>query len=210
MNHERDREMAETIKINIYRNKSIDELTKLLADPDDRADIGSASASGAAVSAALLAKAADSIHRRMADHEDEKLEWYVRNTEILRTYMVKLIDEDVKCRAPLFRAIKEGEERRIEAARQTSVSICLEIINMMGKCLEISEGLLAYADSSESADIEAGADLAYGASLAAGRFVLNMSKLSTDETYRFVMKRENEITMKEQKETYDRILNRTL
>lgn len=81
---------------------------------------------------------------------------------------------------------------------------------MMGKCLEISEGLLAYADSSESADIEAGADLAYGASLAAGRFVLNMSKLSTDETYRFVMKRENEITMKEQKETYDRIFNRTL
>lgn len=199
--------MAETgIKIDIFRKKSLEDFTAVLADPDSRLECGSAAASVAAVAAALLARASKLLH---AEHENgenaEQLAWYMRNAEILRGYMVNLIDEDVKCRGPLRRALKEGSEERIEASRQAAVSICLEIINMMGKCLEMSAGLLTYSDSAAFAYVTECAELAYSASLTAGNYVLSMSRLSSDDTYQYVMKRENELTMQQQKEFLDRL-----
>ena len=196
--------MAEAIKIQIYRNETADNLTKKLADPAENADIGSAAAAAAALSASMLARAAVQI--REARGENEKLDWYVRNTEILRSYMVKLIDEDVKCRGPLRRALKEGDDRTVEAARQAAVSICLEIVNMMGQCIDLAGEMIALAADSAKADLAAAADLAYGASLSAGRYILHMSSLSPDDTYRYVMKRENELTMQAQREVYDRLI----
>ena len=194
--------MAEAIKIQIYRNETADNLTKKLADPAENADIRSAAAAAAALSASMLARAAVQI--REARGENEKLDWYVRNTEILRSYMVKLIDEDVKCRGPLRRALKEGGT--VEAARQAAVSICLEIVNMMGQCIDLAGEMIALAADSAKADLAAAADLAYGASLSAGRYILYMSSLSPDDTYRYVMKRENELTMQAQREAYDRLI----
>ena len=197
--------MAEGIKIQIYRNETADNLTKKLADPEENAYIGSAAAASAALAASMLARA--SIQIREARGENEKLDWYVRNTEILRSYMVKLIDEDVKCRGPLRRALKEGDDRTVEAARQAAVSICLEIVNMMGQCIDLAGEMTALADAAAKAELAAGADLAYGASLAAGRYILHMSSLSPDDTYRYVMKRENELTMQSQKEAYERVIS---
>ena len=196
--------MAEGIKIPIYRNETADNLTKKLADPAEKANIGSAAAACGALAASMLARAAVQI--REARGEDEKLDWYVRNTEILRSYMVKLIDEDVKCRGPLRRALTEGDDRRIEAARQASVSICLEVVNMMGQCIDLALEMIALADGAVKAELAAGADLSYGASLSAGRYILYMSSLSPDDTYRYVMKRENELTMQAQKEAYERVI----
>ncbi|MBQ9663990.1 MAG: cyclodeaminase/cyclohydrolase family protein [Oscillospiraceae bacterium] len=195
--------MADKIKIEILKNDTVDALTAKLSDPEGRPDAGSAAASSAAFAAALLERAAREAAQ--GPEQNEKLEWYVRNTEILRSYMVKLIDEDVKCRGPLRRAMTEGDEHRIEASRQTAVSICLEIVNMMGKTLEMAEELLPYADRTAKYHLAESADLAYGASLAAGRYVLYMSSLSSDDTYQYVMRRENELTMQEQKAVYDRV-----
>lgn len=199
--------MAEGIKLQIYRNETADILTKKLADPEENAGIGSASAASAALSASMMSRAAVQI--RQAGGENEKLDWYVRNTEILRSYMVKLIDEDVKCREPLRRALKEGDDRTIEAARQAAVSICLEIVNMMGQCLDLACEMADLAEENVKADLATGADLAYGASLAAGRYILYMSSLSPDDTYRYVMKRENELTMQAQRAVYERIITAT-
>ena len=199
--------MAEGIKIQIYRNETADILTKKLADPEENAGIGSAAAASAALSASMVSRAAVQI--RQAGGENEKLDWYVRNTEILRSYMVKLIDEDVKCREPLRRALKEGDDRTIEAARQAAVSICLEIVNMMGQCLDLAYEMADLAEENVKADLATGADLAYGASLAAGRYILHMSSLSPDDTYRYVMKRENELTMQAQRAVYERIITAT-
>ena len=199
--------MAEGIKIQIYRNETTDNLTKKLADPGENADIGSAASASAALSASMLARAAVQI--REAGGENEKLDWYVRNTEILRSYMVKLIDEDVKCRGPLRRALKEGDDRTVEAARQSAVSICLEIVNMMGQCINLAGEMAALAGEEAKAELAAAADLAYGASKAAGRYILYMSSLSPDDTYRYVMKRENQLTMQDQKEAYERVIAAT-
>ena len=199
--------MAEGIKIQIYRNETADNLTKKLADPGENADIGSAASASAALSASMLARAAVQI--RETGGENEKLDWYVRNTEILRSYMVKLIDEDVKCRGPLRRALKEGDDRTIEAARQSAVSICLEIDNMMGQCINLAGEMAVLAGEEAKAELAAAADLAYGASKAAGRYILYMSSLSPDDTYRYVMKRENQLTMQDQKEAYERVIAAT-
>ena len=199
--------MAEGIKIQIYRNETADNLTKKLADPGENADIGSAASASAALSASMLARAAVQI--RETGGANEKLDWYVRNTEILRSYMVKLIDEDVKCRGPLRRALKEGDDRTIEAARQSAVSICLEIVNMMGQCINLAGEMAVLAGEEAKAELAAAADLAYGASKAAGRYILYMSSLSPDDTYRYVMKRENQLTMLDQKEAYERVIAAT-
>ena len=198
--------MAETaIKIEIFRKKTLEEFSLLLSDPNSRLESGSGSAAVGAFAGSLLLRAANLISE--SDERKEELEWYVRNAEILRSYLINLVDEDVKCRAPLIRAEKKGDEQRIEASRQTSVSICLEIINMMGKCLEMASALLLYADEQAASYLRESAEFAYAAALSASEFVLTTSALSTDDTYRYVIKRENELTMQEQKELLDRILS---
>ena len=118
---------------------------------------------------------------------------------------MKLVDEDVKCRNPLRRALKEGDDRRIEAARQASVSICLEIINMMGKCLEMAEELLSLSSTETVSCLGECADLAFASSKAASEYLLRTAALSPDDTYRYVIRRENELTLQEQESRYLRI-----
>ena len=198
--------MPDKLKIEILKNDTVDALTSMISTPEARPEAGSAAAASASFASALLERAAKEIARNVESGEQsEKLDWYVRNAEILRDYMVRLIDEDVKCRGPLRRALKEGDDRRIEAARQTATSICLEIVNMMGKALEMADELLAFADRNAKFHLVECADLAYGASLAAGRYILYLSGMSCDDTYRYVMRRENELTMTAQKEIYDRL-----
>lgn len=198
--------MPDKLKIEILKNDTVDTLTSKISTPEARPEAGSAAAASASFASALLERAAKEIARNVESGEQsEKLDWYVRNAEILRDYMVRLIDEDVKCRGPLRRVLKEGDDRRIEAARQTATSICLEIVNMMGKALEMADELLAFADRNAKFHLVECADLAYGASLAAGRYILYLSGMSCDDTYRYVMRRENELTMTAQKEIYDRL-----
>ena len=199
--------MAENkLVIEIYRNKSIDELSKVLADPSEKADSGSAAAAVGALAASMLSRAVSMNETDGLD--DEKQEWTVRNAEILRSYMVKLVDEDIKCRGPLRRALKEGDPRNIEAASQAAVCICLEIVNMMGKCLELVEERLGVLKPEAEARfyLIQSADLAYAASLAAGQYILMMGSRSPDDTYRYIIRRENELTMQEQKARLDRSL----
>ena len=104
--------MAEGIKIEIYRNMSSDELTTKLADPENKAGTGSAAAASAALAASLLERASRLIAQRTEGNE--RVDWLVRNTELLRSYMVKLIDEDIKCHGPLRKALKEGDRAKLK------------------------------------------------------------------------------------------------
>ena len=193
------------VKLTIYRKQSLEEFTASVADPEDKPEIGSSAAAAAALAAALLHRASVRIPKEKLNDSGIDPDWYDRNAEILRSYMTRLVDEDVKCRAPLKKALKEDDDRRIEAARQSAISICLEIVNMMGKCLEMAEKLIKSADAAGEMDLLASADLAFAASKAAGRYILSMSRLSPDETYQYVIRRENELTMADQKSAYQRI-----
>ncbi len=185
--------MADGIKIEIFKQKNADEFTLSLADPASKLETGSASAMTAALAAALLERAA----ALTAEHEqeNERVAYILRNAGIVRKYMVNLIDEDVRSRAPLKRAMKEGGAYEIEAARQPAVAIPGEIINMMSQTLALCDELAKLCPAAAMHYLAACAELALGAVKSARHFILDMASYSTDETYRFVVRRENEITL---------------
>ncbi len=185
--------MAEGIKIEIFKQKNADELTKALSDPDSRMETGGAAAVTAALAASLLERAA-AITKKTAG-ENERVDYILRNAEILRGYMIHLIDEDVKSRHPLRRALKEGGEQEIEAARQPAVAIPAEVINMMGQMLELAKELCALCPKDAVHWLGECAELAMAAIRSARLYILDMSDKCSDETYRFVVRRENEITL---------------
>lgn len=198
--------MAETLKIEIFRKKLPDELTKALSEPDSRTDIGSGAALSAAAAAAYMIRAAALTAEEKGN--TEQLDYFCRNGEILRSYMIHLIDEDVKSRGPLRKAMKEGDPRNIDAARQPAAAIANEIINMMNQLLDLLSQLAEICSGEAKRFVAASADLAMGALRASMRYVLDMGAKNSDETYRYIVKRENEITLDACRQTYANILEK--
>ena len=184
--------MEEKLIIEIYRKKDPEELTKLLAEPESRLDLGSAAALAAADACAMGLRGAKLAAAGASG--EERMDYILRNLEKLREYMVYLIDEDVKCRSLLRRAEKKGDEREIDAARQPACCICEEIINQMGNTLDLLNEL---ADLGKQGGmyISAAVHMSMAAMQSAMAFVLDMSAKSSDDTYVFVTRRENEITL---------------
>lgn len=185
--------MAEKITIEVFKKKPMEELSQALADPDGKLETGSGAAAVASVAAALLCRAAAATGKTVSGNE--RLDYIVRNGEILRSYMVHLIDEDVKCRGPLKRAMMEGDARTIEAARQPAVSISAEILNMMGKLLELAQELCPLCPKEAKHYLAESAELAMAAARTARSYIVDMAAYSSDETYRFVSHRENELLL---------------
>lgn len=184
--------MEEKLIIEIFKKKEPEEFTKLLSDPEGKLDIGSGAALVAAEACAMGLRAAKLAEKSV--QENERLAYIVRNLEKLRAYMVYLIDEDVKCRGILNRAIQKGVAREIDAARQPACCICEEIINQMCNALELFHELTDL-DRQGSMYISSAVYMCMAALRSAMLFVLDMSSKSSDETYVFVTKRENEITL---------------
>lgn len=199
--------MAEKMTIEIFRKKDAEEFTLALADPESRTAIGSGAAMTAAAAAAYLHRAAALCAQEQG--EDERLAWLMRNSETLRSYMVKLIDEDVKCRGPLRRARSEGDAQAIEAAHQPAAAIANEIVNMMTQCLEMLEELTGRARGDAMTCIAAAAELAMGSIRACMHYCVALSRECSDETYRYVVRRENEMTREKFTPVYERILEKT-
>lgn len=198
--------MAEKIVIEIYKTKTADELTKLIADPDSRLDTGSAAAIEAAVAAAFLCRAAGVC---LKTQSGERLDYISRNAQKIREYMIYLIDEDVKARSPMKKHIADGaDERTIEASRQVAVSITNEIVNMMGNSLDLMRELADIAAEEAKRYIAEAAETALAAMKCAASYTGFIGGQSRDETYRFVAKRENEISLEQYTAVYNEIIAR--
>ena len=199
--------MAESIKIEIFRKKEAEEFTLALAEPESRAQTGSGTAMTAAVASALLQRAAKLTKKELS--ENERVEYIVRNSEILRKYMVNLIDEDVKARGPYRRAIKEGDPRKIEAASQSAGAVCSEIVCMMEKALELGEELSELCPGDARHFIAESADLALSAIRASMRYCVYWGDQSTEDTRRYVIRRENELQWEEILALYNRVIEKS-
>ena len=197
--------MAEKIVIEVFKEKKAEDFTAALASPDCRAGAGSAAAYTAAMACALAERAAKVCRRKK--EEDERLSYIERNCEILRGYMVHLIDEDAKSKRPDARAQKEGGAREIEATLQTASCIDAEIVNMMKPLLEFLDELSACCPADEKHFIREAAELAMSACRVAQSVIFYFSEKSTDETYRFVTRRENEVFLAERTTLYEKIVS---
>lgn len=187
--------MAEKLVIEIFKDKPVAELAKNISEPDSKLETGSAAAVCAAFASALLERAA--IFAQSADSEDECAAYVSKNAGILRDYMAHLIDEDVKSRAVLKRAMKEGGEREIEAARHPAGAICAEIVNMMCKCISLASELHPHCPKEALHYLAESAEMALGAMKAAGIYAVDMADKCSDDTYRYIIRRENELMIQD-------------
>lgn len=183
------------IEVSNYKGKSIEELSKALADKGDKIEAGSAAAAVAAIASSLLSRAAAVTAESVQNNE--RLDYIVRNSEILRNYMVYLIDEDVKSRAPLRKAVKGGKETEIDACRHPATLIASEIVNMMGKWLELGKELAALCPPEARQYIAEGTEFAMGAVRASIDSILAVADGSSDETFLYVTRRENELELEQ-------------
>ena len=197
--------MSEKITIEVFKEKKAEDFTAALAMPDCRAGAGSAAAYTAAMACALAKRAASLC--AAANGENERLAYIEKNCEILRSYMVHLIDEDVKSKRPFGRALKEGGERELEATLQTAGCIDAEIVNMMKPCLEFLAELCPLCPAGDRHFILEAAELAMCACKTAQSVIFSFADLSTDETYRYVTHRENEIFLSERSALYEGIVS---
>ena len=192
------------ITIDIFKTKSAEDFTAALSDPEGKLEVGSPCAYTASFAMALLSRAAKLS--AAAGVQGERIDYIIRNSESIRKYMIHLIDEDLKCRAPLKRALREGDARAIEACRHSAVSICAEIVNMLSQMLELAKELLGMCPDEAKQYIAESAHLSLAAIQAARVFIVATSDKCVDDTYRFVIRRENEITISAAQETAAEII----
>lgn len=198
--------MSDKLVIEIWKKKDPDEITKELASPQSRLEVGSASAMTAAAAAALVERTAAVCCENNAS--DERLTYILKNAEIIRGYMVHLIDEDVKSRGPMRQALKEGDERKIDATRQSAVCIDSEIINMMVQLMDFAGELADVCPKDKLHWLGEAAHLMMGAVESARIFIVNMADGSSDDTYRYVTRRENEITFEALRKVFNGIIEK--
>ena len=194
--------MSDKIIIDIWKKKDPDEITKELANPDSRLEIGSAAAITAACAAAFAGRAASVCET------NERVEYLKKNIEIIRGYMVHLIDEDIKSRGPLRQALKEGDAYKIDATRQPATCIAAEIINMMVQLTDFIAELTDICPKKNMHWLGEAAQLAMGAVESCRVYIVNMADQSSDDTYRFVTRRENEITLQALRNVYDGVISK--
>lgn len=179
--------------IEIFRKKDPEELTSALADPDGKLDIGSAAALCSAEACAMALRGA-----RIAAKEhsgEERMEYLLRNFDKLRSYMVYLIDEDVKGRNIMKRAIKEGDPQKIEAAREPAAAISDEVICQMINLVDLIEELSVFAPKESAIYLGSAVEFALSSIRSARLFAVHLARGSSDDTYSFIVHRENEIRM---------------
>jgi len=179
--------------IEIFRKKDPEELTSALADPDGKLDIGSAAALCGAEACAMALRGA-----RIAAKEhggEERMEYLLRNFDKLRSYMVYLIDEDVKGRNIMKRAIKEGDPQKIEAAREPAAAISDEVICQMINLVDLIEELSVFAPKESAIYLGSSVEFALSSIRSARLFAVHLARGSSDDTYSFIVRRENEIRM---------------
>ena len=195
--------MAEKFIIEVYSEKKAEDLTALIADPESKLETGSAAACSMAFAMAFICRAAAVCRRDGVSGEE--LEYVERNAEHLRKYMIHLIDEDVRSRNPLRQAMKKGVEYEIDATRQPAVSVASEIVNMAGMGLDLANKLADICTEDAKPYLMQYAYTAMGAAKTAVSYIISMSSKSSDETFRYVSKRQHELMMQENEQKFKKL-----
>ena len=183
--------MEKKLVINIYRKFPFDSLSEEFARPESRLNAGSSSCATGSLAAALLNRAAQTCP--FEEENKERVEYIIRNTETIRNYMAYLVDEDVKCRAPIRKAVTAGGENEIAACCQTACAIAAEAVNMMQALLEMCDELCGYYPDKIPHFVFEAASLAYSAAESSVVYILSVTELSNDDTYQFVTRKENRV-----------------
>ena len=178
--------MAITLKV--FSNESIEAFSNDFCS-DEKLETGSLNAAACALASSLFERAA-----LMAPKSDRQ-EYILRNAEILRKYFIHLIDDDIKARAGYIKESNEGNIDNAEAARHPACSINEEIISMSTQMLELGLELKDLLDIKYHHYLKEMADITLGAIKSSIDWLLDFTSYSIDDTYKYVVKRENELNL---------------
>ena len=134
------------------------------------------------------------------------MDYLLRNIEKLRSYFVYLIDEDVKGRSIMKRAMKDGDPQKIDAARQPAAAISDEVICQMINLVDLIEEMIAFAPKESAVYLGSAVEFALSSIRSARLFVVQLANGSSDETYSFIVRRENEIRLEALRPKTEKIL----
>ncbi len=121
--------MAEMINVTrlkavLFSEKPVSACNKALSEKDAEYGIGSAAAEAAANATALALRAVNS-----SDLSDPAIAKAASDLETLRTYFLRLIDEEIKCKEPLEKRLLEGASAaEIEGGYRTACVIIDEVL----------------------------------------------------------------------------------
>ena len=196
--------MEKKLIIEILRKLPFDTLSAKLADGTEKADAGSASCLVASVAAALLKRAADQAEKTDGSGM-ERIEYIRRNSEIIRNYMDHLVDEDVRCRGPLKKALEDGDPVKISACCQTACAIAVETVDMMRTLLGFCAEMLDFYGNKAPHYVFEAASLAYAAVESEVAYIDSVTKLSDDPTYIYITKKETGVYMDDCKKLKEKV-----
>lgn len=185
------------IQIKIYSQESIENFAEGFAS-NEKLETGSINAAACALAASLLERAS------LFAPESEKKDYILRNAGILRNYFVHLIDDDLKARRDYMKLLPEGDDLKIEAAIHPACTINEEIISMCDQMLHLGIELKELIPVDKQHYLKEMAELAYGTVKSCISWLISFTQQSSDETYKFVVKRENELNLEAIKAEYDR------
>lgn len=121
--------MAEKIDVTrlkavLFSEKPVSVCNKALSDKNAEYGLGSAAAEAAANATALALLAVNS-----SDLSDPAVAKAAQDLETLRTYFLRLIDEEIKCKEPLEKRLSEGAAAaEIEGGYRTACVIIDEVL----------------------------------------------------------------------------------
>ena len=125
------------LKFESYSDKPLKVFSEMIANADNKLELGSMAAEAAGNAAALALFA---INKTAS--EDAALTSAAKDIETLRTYFVHLMDEENKAKAPLEKRLKNGApEDEIEGGVRTACAIVDEVLYSVIKVVEILDSV---------------------------------------------------------------------
>ena len=198
--------MEKKLLIEILKKLPFDELSAKLSDKSEKIDSGSAACITASLAASLLKRAAETAVK-LPETDKNRIDYICRNIEIIRNYMVHLIDEDVRCRGPIRKAADDGDPVKISACCQPACAIAFETMDMMKALLDFCDELCAMYTENIPHYVFESAALAYSSIETAAAYIGSVMKLSDDSTDIYVTNRQTEIYSDECRKLKDKVFS---
>ena len=104
------------------------------------------------------------------------------------------------------RAVKEGDPQKIDAAREPAAAISDEVICQMINLADLIEELTAFAPQESAIYLGSAVEYALSSIRSARLFAVHMAQGSSDDTYSFIVRRENEIRLEALRPKTEKIL----
>ena len=125
------------LKFESYADKTLNVFSQMIADPNNKLELGSMAAEAAGNAAALALFAV-----KKTASEDEAMQAAAKDLETLRGYFVHLMDEENKAKAPLEKRLANGgPDEEIEGGVRTACAIVDEILYSTIKVIEILDSI---------------------------------------------------------------------